>query len=190
MGAINIKINSKTRYVILYGEQGVGKTLMQYCLQSNFNDFSDIRSTKGCNYEEIDLKGTTLGIFDCSGDQMQYEIVDIISKCAEVDGIIFMVSLDNIDELDRAKDKLKTILNNKNIKLGVSLLIIFNYRSSVSEKFWFTEKHLVERMSLEKYKEEYGIKYAKAIMCDVNVNSNTNGPLLAEFENFNQSMEK
>jgi hypothetical protein len=190
MGAINLKINSKTRYVLLYGEKGVGKTLMQYCLQSNFNDFSDLKPTKGCNYEEIDLKGTTLGIFDCSGDEMQYEIVDIISKCAEIEGIIFMVSLEKVDELDKAKDKLKLILNNKNVKLGVSLLVIFNYRSAISEKFWFSEKHLDERMNLEKYKEEFGLKYAKSVMCDVNVNVNTNSTLIEEFENFNQSMEK
>jgi hypothetical protein len=190
MGAINIKINSKTRYILMYGERGVGKTLMQYSLQSNFNDFTDIKSTKGCNYEEIDVKGTTLGVFDCSGDEMQYEMVDIISKCVDVEGIIFMVSLEFIDEVDKAKDKLKIILNNKNIKLGVSLLIIFNYRSAISEKFWFTEKHLVERMNLDKYKEEYGLKYAKAIMCDVNVNANSSGTLINELENFNQSMEK
>jgi hypothetical protein len=189
MGAINLKINSKTRYVVLYGEKEVGKTLMQYCLQSNFNDFSNIQPTKGCNYEEIDLKGTTMGMFDISGDQMQYEMVDIITKCCDIEGVIFMVSLDDIARLDKAKDRLKIILNNKNIKTGISLLIIFNYRSSVSEKFWFNEKHLNERMSLEKYKTEYNLKYAKSIMCDVNVNANTSGALIAELENFNQSME-
>jgi hypothetical protein len=190
MGAINIKINSASKYVLLYGESGVGKTLLQYCMQSNFNDFDQIEQTKGVNYEEIEVKGINMGIFDCPGDIMQYEMCDIIGKCVSVEGIVFVVSLERIYELDKARDRLKMIVNNKHIKKGISLLVIYNFKSNMADKFWMGESLLDYRMKLDKYKEKYNLRFVKSIMCDVNMNNLKDSKLYSVFEDFVQSMDK
>jgi len=189
-GVINIKINSQTKYVLLYGEEGVGKTLLQYCIQSNLSDFDKIEETKGVNYEEVEVKGVNLGIFDCSGNIIQYEIVDIITKCVAIEIIIFIISLEKIDELNKAKDRLKMIINNKHLSKGISLLVIYNKKSNMADKFWMDENLLDDRMSLKKIAEKYKLKYVKSIISDVYVNNFKESKIYLTLEEFIQAISE
>lgn len=180
---------SKSKYVLLYGLKGSGKTLMQYSMQSSLKNFDQIKPTEGYNYEEVSIENLNLGIFDVSGDPQQYEVVNIITKCISFSGIIFMVPLDNLENLDKSRDLLRLVMGNNYIREGIALLIIYNYRSDIKEKLnWMTEELLDSRMNLTKLKEKFRLDYVQSCMIDV---SNLDkGNFTEVFEMFSRNLEK
>ena len=181
---------STNKYVLLYGAQDSGKTLMQYYMQSSFKDFSGIKPTEGYNYEEIELENVSLGVFDVSGDPKQYEIVNIVMKCVPISGIIFMVPLDRMEELEKNREMLKLILGNNYITESVALLVIYNYKDQkVKERIiWMTESLLDSRMKLDKIKEEFKLDYVKSYIADVSSLDNSNFTEI--LESFVKNLEK
>ncbi len=139
-------INKKeTKYVLIYGVKGCGKTLLQYNMQTCFKvEKNDIKPTQGYNYEERTLSNVTLGIFDVSGDPHQYEIVDIVLKSVEIRGIIFVVPLENLEELDKSKLLLKQVISNNNLEKDIPILIVFNERKLKENLDWMDFKNLKE----------------------------------------------
>jgi hypothetical protein len=180
---------SKTKYVILFGDKGSGKTLLQYQLQSSIKlEHEQIRSTYGFNYEEYSIKDRPLGIFDVSGDLKQYGIVDIITKCVEISGVIFMVGMDKLDELDKAKEHLKIILGNNFLNDNISLMVLYN-KKDVQDKLDWMEKTLLDsRMGIDKLVKKFKLKYFQSKIIDVNY-----GPISElndELEKFVEELEK
>jgi hypothetical protein len=167
-------IKSKTKYVLLYGDKGSGKTLLQYNMQSSLNVFEDLKSTEGFNYEEVKLKDTILGIFDISGDLKQYEIVNIITKCVTISGIIFIVPLENVAELDKSKALLKQILSNNYLKENLSLFIVYNIKATIKDKLiWMNEQVLNKRFKIDALKERFKLNYVCSCISDVSINNNS-----------------
>lgn len=184
MGAIK----SKTKYVLLYGDKESGKTLMQYNLQSSLNVFEKLEPTEGFNYEEINLKNTIVGMFDVSGDLKQYEIVNIINKCVNITGVIYMVSLNKIEELDKSKAMLKLILCNKHLKENVSLLVVYNLHNKLRDQLsWMTTELLDNRMKLNKMKEKFNLNFISSCISDVSLNNNN---YVSNNDNFSSSLEE
>ena len=176
---------SKTKYVLLYGVDEAGKTLFQYNLQSSLNVFKDIEPTEGFNYEETAVGDTNVGIFDVSGNLKQYEIVNIVAKCVNISGIIFMVPLDRIEELDKSKEILKLILGNNHLKDRISLLVVYNLKNpKVRDRLsWMPESLLNKRLSLDKLKKTFNLNEVTSIITDVSINLN------GEKTNFNEVLE-
>ena len=159
---------SDTKYLIIFGDKESGKTLMQYQLQSSIKlDSTKIKPTYGFNYEEVSLTDFTLGIFDASGDLSQYGIIDIITKCINIEGIIFMVALDKLQELDKAKQLLKTILSNNFLKENISLMVIYNKKGFGDRLDWIKEDLLDSRLNLDKLKERYKLACVQSKTLDV-----------------------
>jgi signal recognition particle receptor subunit beta len=168
--------SSKSKYIILYGVKDSGKTLMQYSMQSTLKDLRDIQSTEGYNYEEVQINNTNLGVFDVSGDPKQYEIVNIISKCVNISGLIFMVPLDRMEELDKSRDLLNLFLSNNYLKEDLAILIVYNYRTQQAKEnlSWITENLLDSRMGIERLKEQFSIENIKSVIVDVANLDNSN----------------
>jgi hypothetical protein len=166
MGAIK----SKTKYTILYGPSGSGKTLLQYALQSSLNVLKEIKPTEGYNYEEISLNNINLGIFDVSGNQNQYEIVSIVTKCVNISAIIYVVPMNILGELDKSAIQLELLLGNNNLKDGLSLIVIYNKDIREKDKtFWMPVNLLDSRMKLEKLKKKYKLQDVKSCIIDVSM---------------------
>lgn len=167
MGAIK----SKNKYVLLFGDSGSGKTLTLYSMQSSLNINENLLPTEGFNYEEIKVKDTALGIFDISGDMKQYEIANIVTKCVNISGIIFVIPLDKIEQIDKSKELLKLMLANNFLRPKISLLVIYNMKNSLAEKFlWMNESLLNSRIDLDRIKETYNISYIYSCITDIGVN--------------------
>jgi len=139
-----IKSKGPKKYVLLYGPKDAGKSLALYFTQARFDNSiikEKIWPTVGVNYEEVELGANIdLGIFDVSGDIMQYDLVNIICKSVEISGIIFVVPGEKIDMFDTYKEQLKLILNNKYLDNGtIYLMILYNLKSDDSEKLKWIE---------------------------------------------------
>ena len=153
MGGINPKVQKK-KYVLLYGPSGVGKTFMLYTTQARFNNvLTNLSPTEGVNYEEIKLSKAknSLGVFDVSGDLKQYSLVNIILKSVRVEGVIFMIPLEKIEQMSEFKSQLIKVLNNKHLDTdNLSLLVIYNIKSEMKEKLgWIDKKVLDNRLNLK-----------------------------------------
>jgi hypothetical protein len=161
--------SSKSKYIILYGVKDSGKTLMQYYMQAALKGLKDIEPTEGYNYEEVTIDDTNLGIFDISGDPKQYEIVNIIVKCVNISGLIFMVPLDKMEELDKSRELLNLFLSNNYLKDELAILIVYNYRTPQTKDnlTWMTETLLDSKMKIDKIKEQYKIENIKSVIVDV-----------------------
>lgn len=165
MGNIN---DSKIKYVLLYGEENSGKTLFQYRLQQLYQFNSNvIKPTFGVSYEVLPLNGIELGIFDLSGSQKQYNLVNIVTKAVNIEGIIFIVSIQNLDNIDQSRDALERILGNNFIDPGIALLVIYNKRGT-GEKFdWMTTEMLDNRLNLPKLAARYNVKQHISFVIDI-----------------------
>ena len=153
--------------IILYGEKGAGKTLFLYQLQSEMNLEKDkIKSTFGVNYEIYSVREVNLGIFDLSGDIQQYTLTNMITKAVDIHGIIFIVSLDNIDLLDESRDSLERIIGNNFINSPPSVYIIFNKKKNLERLDWIDNELLESRLGIPKLKKIYKIEVVSQI-CDI-----------------------
>ena len=133
---------------------GVGKTFMLYITQARFNNvLTNLSPTEGVNYEEIKLSKAknSLGVFDVSGDLKQYSLVNIILKSVRVEGVIFMIPLEKIEQMSEFKSQLIKVLNNKHLDTdNLSLLVIYNIKSEMKEKLgWIDKKVLDNRLNLK-----------------------------------------
>lgn len=165
MGAIVPK--SIVKYIILYGEKGVGKTLFQYQLQSEMNlEKEKIKPTFGVNFEIYTVRDIDLGIFDLSGDIQQYALTNIITKSVEIVGIIFVVSLENINNLDESSECLERIIGNNFINNPPSVYIIFNKPKYIERLDWIDTELLESRLNIPKLLKLYKIKVVSQI-CDI-----------------------
>lgn len=147
-----IKSKQPKKYVLLYGPKEAGKTLALYSMQANFNNFfkDKFSPTEGVNYEEIELSGSrvSLGIFDVSGDLMQYDLVNVICKSVDINGLIFIVPCDRLDSMDVYREQLKLILNNKHLDTdNFKVLILYNKRDDDLDKLkWIEQNTLDEKL--------------------------------------------
>jgi hypothetical protein len=182
--------SSKSKYIILYGVKDSGKTLMQYSMQSTLKDLGDIQPTEGYNYEEVQINYTNLGVFDVSGDPKQMEIVNIISKCVNISGLIFMVPLDRMEELDKSRDLLTLFLSNNYLSGEMAILIVYNFRTQQSKEnlTWISENILDTRMGMEKIKEQFSIENIKSVIVDVSNLDNSN--FMSVLEDYVRLLEK
>lgn len=189
-----IKSKGPNKYVLLYGPKGVGKSYMLYSSQARFNNvLSKLEATEGLNFEEIEISGgkVTLGVFDVSGDIIQYDIINIICKSVEISGLIFMIPVEKLDMYDVYKEQLSLILNNKYLETdNLNLLVLYNLKAELKGKLgWIDENVLDTKIRLKKIFD--GLvsngKYLSRIV-DVNnslVNENTLKEILREFmDNF------
>ena len=168
MGAIK----SKIKYAILYGETGSGKTLLQYALQSSLNVIKEINATEGYNYEEIEVNNIILGIFDISGNLNQYDIVNIVTKYVSINAIIFVVPMNKLDQIDKSRTQLELILCNKNLKDGMSLIVIYNKETKERDKtIWIPVSLLDSRMKLDKMKKKYKLLEVRSCVIDVSMHN-------------------
>lgn len=146
MGGIKTKMPLK--YVILYGPSGVGKTFMLYSTQARFNNvLTNLSPTEGINYEEIKLSKAkvTLGVFDISGDLKQYNLVNIVLKSVRVEGIIFLIPLEKMEQISEYKAELLRVLNNKYLDDdNLALLVIYNIKTEMKEKLGWIDKSVLD----------------------------------------------
>ena len=161
--------SSKSKYFLLYGISNSGKTLMQYYLQSSIKDTMEINPTAGFNFEELTINNTNLGIFDVSGDPKQTEILNIILKCVSISGIIFVIPIDKMEEIDKSKELLKLTLSNNYLKENLNLMIVYNYRNTKNKEnlFWMTESILDNRIGLNKIKDQFKLENVQSIIVDI-----------------------
>lgn len=185
MGAIQ----SKKKYVILYGSLGCGKTTLLYSQKSTLKFSDSIKPTEGINYEELNIENQIMGIFEVSGDCMQYELVNIISSNVYISGIIYVVPLNQVEKIKDFKDQLALILCNNNIEENnISLIVIYNIKNSDKERLsWLSLDALDECMELKKFKNNYKLKGYFSLIYDCSSN-NTNifdeNSLLRKLKNF------
>ncbi len=174
MGGIKSKIDKK--YIFLYGPKHSGKTLALYTTQANMTDVIKNRQyvpTDGVNYEEIEISDAKfcLGIFDVSGDLMQYDLVNIICKSVNVSGIIFIIPLEHIDMMDLYREQLKLIINNKYIDSdNLNVLIIFNIKSDDQNKLgWIDDLTLQNKLKMQETFNKFAKGKIISAIIDVNV---------------------
>jgi len=169
---------SEVKYVLLYGLKGCGKTLMLYNLHAkikifetdNKNKSSGPAPTEGFNYEEKKIGNYKLGIFDVSGDPMQYDILSIITRSVNISGIIFMVSLDQLDELKEAQQALKLLLSNEFFTKKLSLFVLYNRSSENKESWeWMSKELFNKQMKLDYIQENFKIKYIESCFHDCSI---------------------
>ncbi|MCQ2819937.1 MAG: ADP-ribosylation factor-like protein [archaeon] len=163
---------SNLKYVLLYGEEGAGKTLFEYKLQQNNEfDYSIIQSTYGISFEKLSVKDLHLGMFDLSGSKKQYDIVNILTKYVNIEGIIFIISLENLEKIEEAKDCLERILGNNFINPGLALFVIYNKKGTGDRLDWMGSEMnndiLDNRLGLEKLKKKYKLKNYVSFTIDI-----------------------
>lgn len=170
-----IKSKQPRKYVLLYGPKEVGKTLALYSTQARFNNIlkDKISPTEGVNYEEVELSGSRycLGIFDVSGDLMQYDLVNIICKSVEISGLIFVVPGEKLELMDVYGEQLKLILNNKYLDTSnnFKVLILYNMKTEDIEKLkWIDLKTLDEKLKVYNICREYADGNFLSKIVDVN----------------------
>lgn len=159
---------------LLYGLSGTGKTLFMYQTQSEENlckskekdDADVIFPTIGVNYEELNLRKNKIGIFDISGVINNYSIVNLICKSVKISGIIFIFSLNEIDQINRAKDALEMVLGNNFLLPNQDLYVIYNKRKK-DNLYWVNTDLLDSRLNLQKLKEKYKLKSILSQIYDI-----------------------
>lgn len=186
-------IKSKSKYVLVYGRKNAGKSLFIYNLHTNIT-IQDIKSTEGFNYEEILIKDINLGVFDISGDIKQYELINILTKNVDLSGFIYVVNLENIDEIDKNKYYLELLYSNAYIKKGLPLFVIYNLKQYLNETLaWANTDLLDTRLGLKKLKNKYNIKAIFSCIHDCGLSISTGNDniqiLLNRIENFIDSFE-
>ena len=187
---------SDVKYVILYGLKGSGKTLFLYNLHAKIKIFDGNKGpepTEGFNYEEKDANNYTLGIFDISGDPMQYEVLNIIAKSVNISGIIFMVSLDQLDELKQAQELLKLVFSNQYFTKRLSLYIIYNRSAENKEKYeWMSKDLFKTQLNLDSIKEQFRVKFIDSDFLDCSnydANVREKEKFATKFREFSDSLD-
>ncbi len=169
-----IKSKQPKKYVLLYGPKEVGKTLALYSTQARFNNIlkDKVYPTEGVNYEEVELSGAKncLGIFDVSGDLIQYDLVNIICKSVEISGLIFIVPGDKLDLMDVYREQLKLILNNKFLDTNnFNVLILYNMKAEDIDKLkWIEQTTLDEKLKAKQTFSMYANGNLVSKIVDVN----------------------
>lgn len=169
MGAIQ----SRKKYVILYGPIGSGKSTLLYSQKSTTRLFQPMEPTKGINYEEVEIDNQSIGVFEISGELKQYNLVNVVTSSVDISGIIFLVPLYELDKLSQAKSQLKLILGNQFFEEdSINLLIIYNMKSSDRERLsWISNDTLDERMELRVIQERFRLKSIQSIIYDCSSNN-------------------
>lgn len=164
----NSKDNNINR-CILYGLPKAGKTLFLYQLQSEHNLLTkeggkgedgknfEFQKTLGINYEEVKLKKKKIGIFDISGDKRNINILNLICKAVEISGVIFIIAIEEIDEIEKTKEALEIVLGNNYLMKNPKLYIIYNIKND-ENYHWISTELLDSRLEINKLKKKYGIK--------------------------------
>lgn len=168
---------SRKKFIIIYGLENSGKTLLQYQSQATKNltnkeaSKSEFNPTIGINYEELALNNFLLGIFDVSGSLYQYNLVNIICKNIDISGIIFVISLSQLKDIKLAKEALERILGNNYLKPNQHLLIIYNKHTEDSlkdkENNWIDNELLDNKLEINKLKVKYQIKSITSQILDI-----------------------
>lgn len=166
MGNFN---HSKTKYVLLYGLPGAGKTLFQYQLQSGLPlEKEKLKQTYGVSFEVVSMSDIELGIFDVSGSLKQYGIVDIIMKSVDIEGIIFIVNLEQLEKIDEASDALEMIIGNNFIKSSKCCLLVLYNKKDLGDKIDWMEPDLLDnRLGIWKLKKKYELKSVHSEIIDI-----------------------
>lgn len=169
MGAIQ----SRKKYIILYGPLGSGKSTLLFSQKSTTKLFEPMEPTKGLNYEELTVDNQTLGIFEVSGDKKQYQLLNIIASSVLISGLIYVVSLYDIENLRDAKDQLKLLLGNTYLdEDSIALFVIYNIRQNDKERLsWLTADTLDDGLDLNKMKEKFRLKLVFSLIHDCSSNN-------------------
>ena len=84
----------------------------------------------------------------------------------EIVGIIFVVSLENINNLDESSECLERIIGNNFINNPPSVYIIFNKPKYIERLDWIDTELLESRLNIPKLIKLYKIKVVSQI-CDI-----------------------
>lgn len=177
--------NNKIR-CILYGLPGAGKTLFLYQLKSQQGlltkrggSSSDKEftfcPTLGVNYEEIELNKERIGIFDISGEKNNYGILNFICKAVEISGVIFVMSLNEIDDIEKTKEALELVLGNNYLMKNPKLYLIYNTRNDEYYS-WINKRLLDNKLEIDKIKNKYKLKDFYSEIVDVSRIKSTDKP--------------
>ena len=180
MGTLN---TSNKKYILLYGEPKAGKTLFQYQLQTNMSfDTSKIEATYGISYEEYSIKDTDFGIFDLSGSLKQYKMTNVVTKFVDVAGIIFILSMKDIDKIDEARESLERILSNNYLNLNLCLFVLYNKKSTEEKLDWMDKELLDNRLGLKKAVKKFKLKSYISTILNIKESKNEIIECLYKFE--------
>lgn len=166
-------IQSTKKYVLLYGPKGSGKSTLLYNQNSTIRLFEPIEPTKGINYEELLIDNQLLGVFEVAGDLQQSHLISIVANSVNIEGIVFVVNISDIQNIDLAKSQLKYVLANPNLEeLTINLFVIYNLRESDRERFsWMSINSLDETLGLKKLKTTYRLKSVFSAIYDCSSNN-------------------
>ena len=164
MGAIQ----SRKKYVLLYGPLGSGKSTLLYSQKSTNKLFQPMEPTKGINYEELQVDNQHLGFFEVSGDLKQYHLVNIVASTVDITGLVYVVSLFEIENMHLAKSQLKLLLGNQHFEEdAISLFVIYNIRNNDKERYsWLSAESLDEGLSLKSLQEKFRLKSVNSLIHD------------------------
>lgn len=169
--------NSKKR-CILYGLPGSGKTLFLFQLSSeqrlstkeggeSGNDTNfEFLQTLGINYEEVSLNKKKIGIFDISGEKSSYTLLNLICKNVEISGVIFVMSLKDLEKIDQVQEALEVVLGNNYLMPEPKLYIIYNNHNDESYS-WLSVELLDSKLEIEKLNKKYKVKDYHSEILDV-----------------------
>lgn len=105
---------------------------------------------------------------------MQYDVLNIITKAVQIDGIIFMVSLDQLDQLKQSKETLKMLFANRYLPKKLSLFVLYNRSSENKEKYeWMSLELFNNQLGVDDIKEKFSLKYFGSCFHDCNLVENT-----------------
>ena len=121
-------------------------------------DTSQIESTYGISYEEYSIKDTDLGIFDLSGSLKQYKMTNVVTKFVDISGIIFILSMKDIDKIDEARESLERVLSNNYLNLNLCLFVLYNKKSTEEKLDWMDKELLDNRLGLKKVVKKFKLK--------------------------------
>lgn len=166
-------IQSNKKYVLLYGPEGSGKSALLYSQNSTIRLFEPIEPTKGINYEELKIFNHRIGVFEVSGNLQQSNLLDIVTHSVLIQGIIFVVNINEIENIDFAKMQLKIVLSNTNLPEDiVHLFIVYNLRSSERERYsWMNTSALDDGLGVKKLKNTYHLKSVSSCIYDCSTNN-------------------
>ena len=146
------------------------------------SNLKDLDPTKGINFECITMNSLELNIFEVSGDQAQYNILNIVTKNVDIKAIIFVIDLDQASKMEDSKQLLEKMLGNQYLDIGLSLFIVYNLREKSKENLkWLTKDILDSKLRLEKIQEKWALKYIGSCIYDCSV---SNGDIVKKMENF------
>ena len=166
-------IQGNKKYVLLYGPKGSGKSTLLYSQISTIKLFEPMEPTKGINYEELNINNQNIGVFEVAGDLQQTNLISVVTSSVKITGIIYVINISHIENLDLAKMQLKIVLSDPNLdEYFIHLFVIYNLKQNDKDKLsWISNSALDEGLGLKKIEEKFHLKSLSTTIYDCNTNN-------------------